>query len=285
MAFAGPFGVRRLAAAFQNGRRSRVGPACAKAAADEDDTLSRFCSGPRCTGVYGRLRPLFAVGGNRPGIYAGLQCNALWRSSVKACLRAFSNGFSRLLWRPVLRERHVYQRRRYRSGWHERNGCRERRHVHADFRRPASGRQRHAHRRRGPGRRRHAPGRRAVGCHQRQPCFTPVPRPAHIRAFWPAAAIRSSWTIQPRVLILSGSSNSYTGGTYIEEGTLEITSAGGLPAGSALSVGADDTLIFGSPLAGGSVASTIVAVPEPSTLALIATGIVLLAGNRLWRRK
>ncbi len=88
------------------------------------------------------------------------------------------------------------------------------------------------------------------------------------------------------LLILSGANDSYTGGTYIEEGTLEITSAGGLPAGSALSVGADGTLIFGSPLAGGPVvAGGVQAVPEPSTLALLATGIVLLAGYRLRRRE
>jgi autotransporter-associated beta strand protein len=78
------------------------------------------------------------------------------------------------------------------------------------------------------------------------------------------------------LLILSGSSNSYTGGTYVEAGTLEITSAGGLPSGSALSVGADASQLFGTAMQA-APAGDMQAVPEPGTLALLITGAALLA--------
>ena len=82
--YARRFGVRWLAAAFQNGRRSRVGLACAKAAADEDDTLSRFLS--RLT-IARAFTPVVRRGGKGP--FTGLL-----------------QGFGRLLWlKPILRER------------------------------------------------------------------------------------------------------------------------------------------------------------------------------------
>ena len=78
------------------------------------------------------------------------------------------------------------------------------------------------------------------------------------------------------LLILSGE-NDYTGGTFVSAGTLNVTSAGALPSGSSLTVGAGGALLFASP------AGSPQAVPEPSTLALFAVGIVLLAGYRRWR--
>ena len=41
------------------------------------------------------------------------------------------------------------------------------------------------------------------------------------------------------VLVLSGTGNSFTGGTYVEAGTLEVTGAGGTESGTSLSVGGD----------------------------------------------
>ena len=79
------------------------------------------------------------------------------------------------------------------------------------------------------------------------------------------------------LLILSGSSNSYTGDTVVAAGTLEITSAGAIPDGTSLTVGAGGTLIFdpsaaGSPVSDSAAAAT---VPEPGTLALLTSGVLL----------
>jgi fibronectin-binding autotransporter adhesin len=80
--------------------------------------------------------------------------------------------------------------------------------------------------------------------------------------------------------------NTYTGGTTVEAGTLEIASASALPAGYALSIGETGTVVLSSGLSvpgAGSLAT--VAVPEPSTLALLGIGaIALLAyGWRRWK--
>ncbi len=88
-------------------------------------------------------------------------------------------------------------------------------------------------------------------------------------------------------LILSGENNSYTGGTYVEAGTLEITSAGAIPNGSSLSIGAGAALIFDSALSASPVeasAGAVNAVPEPGTLGLLAGGALGLLGYG-WRRR
>jgi hypothetical protein len=86
------------------------------------------------------------------------------------------------------------------------------------------------------------------------------------------------------LLILSGSSNSYTGGTVVATGTLEITSAGAIPDGTSLTVGAGGTLIFDPSAAGSPVSDSAAAaaVPEPGTLALLTSGVLLavLAARR-----
>src|SRR5208337_2306770 len=74
-------------------------------------------------------------------------------------------------------------------------------------------------------------------------------------------------------LILSGS-NSYTGGTNVEAGTLILTNNEALADGTSLTVGADATSIFSAPAVGAPAASLAVsAVPEPGTLALFAAAL------------
>lgn len=85
----------------------------------------------------------------------------------------------------------------------------------------------------------------------------------------------------PGTLILSGS-DSYTGGTTVDAGTLIAASAAALPDGTSLTVGADAASLFtsstaSSSLAGGepldaSTAPAFTSVPEPCTLVLLAAG-------------
>ena len=91
-------------------------------------------------------------------------------------------------------------------------------------------------------------------------------------------------------LILSGS-NSYTGGTTVDAGTLIVDSAGALPDGTSLTVGAGGTLIFDPSAASAPGESSfaaspvgVAAVPEPGTLVLLAAG-ALPAAFAAWRRK
>ena len=78
-------------------------------------------------------------------------------------------------------------------------------------------------------------------------------------------------------LVLSGS-NSYSGGTSVEGGTLLMTSAEALPAGTPLTLGAGGTLLFDPSAAeaappaevGGDGSVSAAAVPEPGILALLA---------------
>jgi fibronectin-binding autotransporter adhesin len=77
-------------------------------------------------------------------------------------------------------------------------------------------------------------------------------------------------------LILSGS-NSYGGGTFVTAGILLAASPAALPGGSNLTVGQGASTLFSPAFAAPSaVPGAMVAVPEPGTLALFATGAVLL---------
>ncbi|MGA2257199.1 MAG: autotransporter-associated beta strand repeat-containing protein, partial [Thermoguttaceae bacterium] len=88
-------------------------------------------------------------------------------------------------------------------------------------------------------------------------------------------------------LILSGADN-YTGGTIVTAGTLIVASNAALPDGSSLTVGAGGTFVFDPSPATSSLAVSpaAVAVPEPSTLALLSAGAIgLMAYGRRRRRQ
>ena len=108
----------------------------------------------------------------------------------------------------------------------------------------------------------------------------------------------------PGTLVLSGS-NTYTGGTFVTEGVLDVTGADAIPSDTSLTVDPGCTFIFDPGLAVGndSLALTRQAayealaaeipptsrnftsvVPEPSTLALLAAGCVGLAVMAVQRR-
>ena len=91
-------------------------------------------------------------------------------------------------------------------------------------------------------------------------------------------------------LVLSGT-DTYTGGTVVDAGTLVATSSVSLPHGTKLTVAAGGTFVFdpsqapaGSPVVGSAVtAGAVAAVPEPGTLALLIAA--LSAGFGAWRRR
>ena len=87
----------------------------------------------------------------------------------------------------------------------------------------------------------------------------------------------------PGTLILSGS-NTYGGGTNVDAGTLEALCASAIPDGTNLAVGAGGTFVFDPSLPGAistfatSPGEVIAAVPEPSTLVLLAVGAIGIVG-------
>ncbi len=93
----------------------------------------------------------------------------------------------------------------------------------------------------------------------------------------------------PGTLILSGT-DTYTNGTTVSGGVLEITQGSALPGGESLAVGAAGTFIFDPTATASSVnlvaaqpaQVAVEAVPEPSTLALFGAAAALLA---LYRRR
>ena len=98
-------------------------------------------------------------------------------------------------------------------------------------------------------------------------------------------------------LILSGT-DSYHGGTFVNAGTLVVTSNAAIPAGTSLTIGAGATFIFdpSQAVAGLAVSSAspaastaagqpgIAAVPESGTLVLLVAA-ALVAGLGVWRRR
>ena len=92
-------------------------------------------------------------------------------------------------------------------------------------------------------------------------------------------------------LVLAGT-NSYTGGTYVDEGTLIVDKSAAAADGTSLTVGAGGVFIFDPTATSSSLgadshvasSSGVAAVPEPGTLALLGmAGIVAAAAA--WRRR
>ena len=95
-------------------------------------------------------------------------------------------------------------------------------------------------------------------------------------------------------LILSNATNHYQGGLNVEAGTVVLTTAGALPDGSSLTVGAGGILVFdpsfsSNVVSGGVIAADVAVgvatVPEPGTLVLLAVGAALVAFASRRRRK
>ena len=87
-------------------------------------------------------------------------------------------------------------------------------------------------------------------------------------------------------LLLAGT-DSYTGGTIVDAGTLFVVNSNAIPDSTSLTVAAGGTLIFDP----GHVAvpytvspGAVAAVPEPGTLVLFLAG-ALLAAVAAWRRR
>ncbi len=90
------------------------------------------------------------------------------------------------------------------------------------------------------------------------------------------------------LLVLSGTGNSFTGGAYVEAGMLEVTSAGGLPNGASLMVGAEAATYFAAVLPATASAADAQAVPEPATLALLTAavcGAAMFRRSRRWKAR
>jgi autotransporter-associated beta strand protein len=96
---------------------------------------------------------------------------------------------------------------------------------------------------------------------------------------------------------LSGS-NSYSGGTSVTNGLLAVQNAGAIPSGSLLSIGANGSVVLGTPgateplgqISGGAgplgsqpSGGSINPVPEPGTVALLAAAAA--CGFALWLRR
>jgi len=85
-------------------------------------------------------------------------------------------------------------------------------------------------------------------------------------------------------LVLSGS-NSYSGGTDIDAGTLIVTNSSAFPPGTNLTIAAGGTFVFDPSAAPAAVTASPIAaiapVPEPGTMALLLTaGLVVAFGRR-----
>jgi autotransporter-associated beta strand protein len=95
-------------------------------------------------------------------------------------------------------------------------------------------------------------------------------------------------------LILSGS-DTYTGGTAVDAGTLYVTSSDALPKATSLTIGAGGTFVFDPSAASGPTVDSaafaasppagVGAVPEPGTLALLAVGALAAGLGVAWEKK
>ena len=89
-------------------------------------------------------------------------------------------------------------------------------------------------------------------------------------------------------LVLSGTANGYGGGTYVEQGTLVADSAGSIPDGTPLVMGAGGTFLFdptvtGAAPAAAAPAGAVSPVPEPGTIVLLLAALWSAAIYRRFR--
>ena len=93
--------------------------------------------------------------------------------------------------------------------------------------------------------------------------------------------------------LILGGTNSYTGGTYVDAGTMVINNTAALPDDTSLTVGAGGTFIFDPTVSGSAMdvasqqahaAAGVAPVPEPSTLVLLAAAGIVAAATG-WRRR
>jgi autotransporter-associated beta strand protein len=104
-----------------------------------------------------------------------------------------------------------------------------------------------------------------------------------------ASAGESLTLCGPGTLVLSGS-NSYTGGTMVTEGTLEVLSSTAIPPGTSLMIGANATFIFDGTISSGSSADSVSStnlspVPEPATISLFLIGGIAMLFRRFYRHR
>jgi autotransporter-associated beta strand protein len=96
---------------------------------------------------------------------------------------------------------------------------------------------------------------------------------------YPAASGKLLTLADAGTLILGGT-NSYTGGTFVQAGTLVVTTPYGIPAGSNVTVGNAGAFPAAVVPPGGILSATAAPVPEPGGLVLLAVTAMLLALNK-----
>jgi autotransporter-associated beta strand protein len=110
-----------------------------------------------------------------------------------------------------------------------------------------------------------------------------------------SGSIVDSGSANAITLIVSGSgsqtlagTNSFSGGTYVTDGTLVLDGAGSLLAGSSLTIGSapgsGSGIILPASRAVGTPAPGLAPVPEPGTLVLLALGMLMFAGRFVAKR-
>jgi autotransporter-associated beta strand protein len=94
--------------------------------------------------------------------------------------------------------------------------------------------------------------------------------------------------------VILGNSDSYTGGTTVEAGTLVLTSASALAAGTSLTIGSGETFVFdrSAGSASGEIGSgraspalAAASVPEAGTLGLLLAALGSAAIYRRFHRQ
>jgi autotransporter-associated beta strand protein len=92
-----------------------------------------------------------------------------------------------------------------------------------------------------------------------------------------ALELAASGPLGTGMLILSGTDNTYSGGTYVNTGTLIVNNSGAIQDGTSLTVGAGGTFIFDPTMSGTSMdASPSLrpeVVPEPGTIGLLLAAL------------